>query len=107
MVPDEKIGVRKQIYNGFVVVSLGEVYALAAAGTALQELRSIIPARTMAERFDERIAAAERTSKWSSQFAIPQRSVTTERTTNEQKIKRPPTLWTRNNGFYNDQKSAY
>ena len=52
-------GVREQIQNYFVVVPLGEVVALAAAGTARQELRSTIPARTMANRYAIRNAAAE------------------------------------------------
>ena len=47
------------MHNHFVVVPLGEVVALAATGTTRQELRSFIPARTMANRCAVRQVAAE------------------------------------------------
>ena len=85
-------GVREQIQNYFVVVPLGEVVALAAAGTARQELRSTIPARTMANRCAIRKAAAENPQILHDK---------------EQKIKRLLLVWTRNDVFYNDQNYAY
>ena len=48
----------------------------------------------------------QRTNQLSFEFAVRQRGVKTEDSTNEQKMTRPQIVWTRNNVFYNDQNYA-